>query len=414
MITIPSNTTTLTKTIVITVVAVLLYGVVSGIRGLTAVFIPELAAVTGLSYGTVSSIFAVRNIVYAISVFAVGLLTQKIPIRYLMAAGAALVAAGLAGTAFSTQFVTLLIFLGIVTGLGAGALCYAIVYAAVAPLLGRSEGAVCAGIISASQGIFCIFLTPFVQSMGSTAPGLALCFLILGAAAACLVPLSILFFRKRRNPEAEPNPAGRKTSRVISAPLRYMGKRPYFHLLVLAAFAYGLCDAGMINHLSEKAQTMLSATPEFATYLVMIYALALIIGPVLGGFVTAKAKNARVLFIILIAAWLAIATSVYYLPMTQTTGILVVAGMGLAASMLVPTLSIMTQERSPISLFPAIFPVIMLFECFAYAFDAYFGGLCYDVFGTFDLSMLITFIICAAVIVLFLISVIKDRKTKPE
>jgi len=397
------------KAIIYLILAILLYGVVAGFRATTGVFISSISDLTGLSYGTISGIFGIRNFVFALSCIFFGLLTRKIHVKYILASGAALVTIGFIGSAFSTEYIPLVIFLGFFIGIGAGALCYAIVYAAGEPFFGRKNAAIFAGILSASQGFFNILITPFVEILGSSSTGLTTCFVVLGAITTCLIPLCF-FFRKKKIEKPEENNPSEDTS--ILAPLKYMVRQPIFYLLALAYVVYGICNGGMLNHLFTKS-TVLSNDTSFSTLLVMIYGFSIILGPILGGIVVSKVKNIRIVVSVILFIWLLISVTSFLVPMSDVGRILVVFGMGLFASSLMPTLSILTLRSSPVSLFASILPLIITFEYFGTAIDSWFGGLCFDMFGSFKLSFLLTFVLCGIVIVLFLIAaIIYGKKTR--
>ncbi|HJJ36587.1 MAG TPA: MFS transporter [Methanocorpusculum sp.] len=400
------------KTAAVIVVAVLLYGVVAGIRATTGVFTTEIANVTGLTYGAVSGIFAVRNLVFGLSTPFIGLLTQKIPMKYIMAGGAALVAIGLIGAACTLTYVPMFIFLGIFLGLGAGTLCYSMVYAAVSPFLGKKNGAICAGILGASQGAFNIIIAPFIGIFGSTAPGLIICLVVLGSIVASLVPISIFFWKGKEREGRYSELSAVKLSNSFLAPLKYMAKRPYFLLLVAVEIAYGLCDGLMVNHLYERTQIMFSVSPDSAGYLVVAYGISIMIGPIIGGLVAAGIKNLRLGIVGVFGIWLGASLLFSILPWNQFLGALLVIIMGLSIGMVTPIIALLTQEKSPAALFGAIFPFIGTFVYLSYSFDSYLGGLWFDQFGNFNISVLITHLVCVLVIVLFLIVALKERKNR--
>jgi len=390
------------------IAAILLYGVVAGFRATTGICSTVISDVTGLSYGTVSNIFAIRNLVFAFSCLLFGLLTRKIPVRYLMLSGLGLVAIGFVGTAFSTAYVPLLIFLGIFIGLGAGALCFAIVFAAAAPFFGEKKAGICAGVITASQGIFNIFITPVIEACGSTAIGLTFCFVGLGTVTACLIPLC--FFFKEKKTTNDTKEASPKEYRSFIDPLKYMVKRPIFYIIALAFLTYGISDGGMLNHLYEKVTEVFNADSDIATLLVMIYGFGLIIGPIIGGIVALKAKNFRIVLAIIFSTWIIISFVPSIFSLSLVSAIIVVLGMGITISSVYPLFSLLIMEESPSSLYISIFPILSTFEFLGASFDSFYGGLCFDIFNNFRASVLLTYLLCIIVIVLFIVSGLKYRK----
>jgi len=389
------------------IAAILLYGVVAGFRATTGICSTVISDATGLSYGTISNIFAIRNLIFAFSCLLFGLLTRKIPVRYLLISGIVLVAIGFVGTAFSTAYVPLLIFLGIFIGLGAGALCYAIVFAAAAPFFGEKNAGICAGIITASQGIFNIFITPVIEACGSTAIGFVFCFVGLGTVTACLIPLCFLFKQKKTDDRKEDS---LKEDRSFITPLKYMVKRPIFYILAIAIATYGICDGGMLNHLYEKLTEVFNVEPDFATLLVMIYGFGLIIGPIIGGIVASRVKNFRIVLAIIFTIWIIISIVPFLFPLTLVSAIIIVLGMGITVSSVYPLFSLLIMEESPSSLYISIFPILSTFEFLGASFDSFYGGMCFDIFNNFRASVMLTYLLCIIVIVLFIVSGLKYRK----
>ncbi|HJJ35677.1 MAG TPA: MFS transporter [Methanocorpusculum sp.] len=402
------------KALLVIISAILLYGIVAGIRATFSVFTTEISNATGLSYGTVSNVFAICNLVFAISCPIFGLLTQKIPIRYVLASGAVMSAVGLIGAAFSTQFISLLVFLGIFFALGAGALCYAMVYAAATPFLGVKNAAFSSGFLCASMGIINIIIAPFVQTVGSTAPGLTICLIILGAIVLCLVPLALIVFHPKRLEKTEEETSAVKRGTSFLSPLKFLVKRPYFYMLVLGYVAFGLCDGYMANHLYENAIEVLSLSSETAAVLVMAYGFALILGPLAGGFIAARARNLHLSVVFVFGIWVVIHIIFSFLPLNIPSLVLTVFGLGIVSSMIIPIFSILALKRSPGVMFAAILAILETFIYFGYSFTSYFGGICYDSFGNFTLLSLVTYVICGVVIVLFLLTGLKYSRNKEE
>jgi len=398
------------KSIFIIILAILLYGIIAGIRATTSVFTTEIAAATGLSYGDVSSVFAIRNLVFAVTCPLFGILTRKIPIRYIMAGGALLAAIGLIGAGFSTNYISLVIFIGFLLGIGAGALSYSIVYSAAAPFLGEKYSAICAGVLSASQGAFNIIITPFIQGMGSTEATLTICFVVLGAIVACLVPLCLILHKKPTE-----NTLKRETqSTSIIEPLKFMVKQPFIYLLAFGFLTYGLCDGGMINHLYEKATGVFSASEEFGAFLVIVYGFSIMVGPIIGGFIVSHMKNLRFGIVCIFSIWLAVSTIPIFTSISEIVTCVVVFIMGATISSFIPFICILTKQSISFDYFPTVFSILSVFPVIAYSLDGFFGGICYDLFANFGISILITYIMCIIVILLFLKSGLKYRKNKSE
>jgi len=168
----------------------------------------------------------------------------------------------------------------------------------------------------------------------------------------------------------------------------------------------------MANHLFENVTVIFSVSEEFASVLVMIYGAALIIGPLIGGFAAARVKNLRLFVMFIFCIWVVLYFLIDFVPGGNISGSFIVFGLGIAASMLVPTISILIMEKSPTLMFASILTVIQTFLYFGYSINGYLGGIWYDMYGDFMIISIITGIMCGIVIVLFLISGLRYRKSK--
>lgn len=110
-----AHTDNLLAVIAFGLIACILYGFGAGLRGDIGILLPALADHTGLAYQDVSFCIAVMNLVFGVTQPAFGVLAARTSNRLVLLMGAGLVAASLAGMAFSHSFMALPPTAGIVT-----------------------------------------------------------------------------------------------------------------------------------------------------------------------------------------------------------------------------------------------------------------------------------------------------------
>ncbi len=153
------------NTALIVMAAVFIYAVSSGIRSNLAVLMQALTQGTGLSYANVSLIIAMGQLIYGLAQPVFGILALKISNRFVLLAGIALMALGLAAVPFCGGFLSLLISLGLAFHAGTGATCFGIVMSVAAPRLGAYKAAAASGIINAATGIGGAVLSPMMTAL---------------------------------------------------------------------------------------------------------------------------------------------------------------------------------------------------------------------------------------------------------
>lgn len=109
-----THTDNLLAVIAFGLIACILYGFGAGLRGDIGILLPALADHTGLAYQDVSFCIAVMNLVFGAAQPAFGVLAARTSNRLVLLMGAGLVAASLAGMAFSHSFMALSPTAGIV------------------------------------------------------------------------------------------------------------------------------------------------------------------------------------------------------------------------------------------------------------------------------------------------------------
>ncbi|HJJ35813.1 MAG TPA: MFS transporter [Methanocorpusculum sp.] len=398
------------KTAFIILAAFLAYGLVAGLRATSGVFVSEIANISGISYGSISTVVTIRNLLFAIACPFWGFMTLRKSYTFILTIGLILTALGFAGILVFSSFIGLIIFQGIFFGIGAGALCYSITYAAAASFLTPKTAAVFAGILSMSQGVFNIILAPVVRFSSGFDNGFIVCMVFIAIAIAAIIPLTFFFkWQKNHTNTAAESSADELVS--VKSILKTMAKSPFFYLISISYFIYGLCQGGMMNHLLRRGTSMMGLDANGATILVMIYGFALIIGPLLAGIIASRIANKRLALAAMFLAWVIVALiSCMIIPGNTIATIVVIVILGVLISMAVPYHALLTRERVPLKSFAATFSIISMFEVFGYAANAFFGGLCFDITGSFLSFDFIVIGLAGAIGIIFGITGFRRRK----
>lgn len=131
-----------------------------------SIFFDSLRAAFDASPARVSVVFGVQTFVIYVGGAALGRALDRIGPRRLLAVGAALLAAGLAGAARSGDYWTLVATYGVVTGLGMSC-CYVVAYATVPTWFQRRRG-LANGIAAAGLGAGLLVIAPTASWLVST------------------------------------------------------------------------------------------------------------------------------------------------------------------------------------------------------------------------------------------------------
>lgn len=264
------------KTLLIALAACLLYGVSSGIRSNYGIMLDAIVASSGVAYESVSFVLAVAQLVVGLVQPLAGIVALKKSNAFVLCAGAALMAAGLAGIPFCHSFPALLLFLGLFLASGTGAIAFGIIMGAVTPVLGERRAAVVSGFVSASCGLGGTVLAPLMQLLMDTF-GFRAMMLSLCVPAALLIPVSLWLSRTS---------AGEKTSpeeTPAAMALKGAVTDRNFMRIALAFFTCGFYMAIIETHLFSQ-YTSYGFSKTLVAFAFSVYGAGAMLGCVLTGF----------------------------------------------------------------------------------------------------------------------------------
>jgi len=397
------------RIILLIIAASLLFGVLSGLRACSSILISSISDWTGMSYGTVSIAFSVMNIVLALSCPLIGVLTLRIRAIHIMIVGAILGGIGFLGTAFCSTFPALIIFMGIIFGLGAGALCYSIVFMATVPVIGEKYSIVLGGIINASQGAVSMILSPLLGAVTDSF-GTQVCLIGIGILSFLTIPLCFLFLPKKskENSNIQSETLKEKREPIITS-IKSSLSLPIALLMILAMLTYGFCDGGMTNHLYEVTQGY-SVSTTVSSLLFACFCFFSMVGSIVGGIICSHVKNSKFVYSFIFLVVGAVVIIAYLIPAGYVSAFINTSIYGLCMGIAAPALTAILLKYVPMEKFSAIYSLLAFFMMAGYGLDSILGGLLYDIFGNFVIVDIISVGLGFAVVILFTLSGIKDRK----
>jgi len=406
------------KQILVIVGAILLYGIFAGIRANTSTLSLIIAENTGVPYGQVSTAFAILNLVFAICIPIIGILTLKIRKFFFLLFGAILCASAFLGTAFSTTFPQLILFIGIIFGLGSALFSFTIVFSAAKPFLGEKGSSIFSGFLLASQGILGMLLAQGITGI-TAGSGFTACMLIISLTAVCLIPFTFIFLKRKnsQNMTEELQPHVPLSFRSV---LKRLIHHPLFYLIILGALAYGMGDGILMNHASRL--TMLVFTDSwYASTVVSIYTISVIAGALGGGILGSKVKSRSLLLSICFLGWVLINILLLLLIDFEGFGALGYFGFyvmiftsGVLINMCGVVLIGFAVEHVSTAVCAVVLSVIDCGAFLAYALNSFLGGLFIEIFGRFRAIDIIIVLLCIITGIIFLVLGLKTRNKKPE
>ncbi|HJJ35731.1 MAG TPA: MFS transporter [Methanocorpusculum sp.] len=409
-----------TTQILVVVGAILLYGIIAGIRANASLLSSLISATTGIAYGNVSLAFSIMNLIMACSIPLIAILTLKVRYAYLFFIGIITAAIGFFGTAGATTTAGIIVFLGIFFGIGASVLSFSIVYSAAKPFFGEKGSAILSGVLLAAQGAMGVCVSSFIGTTSETF-GLKLSLILISAVIACLIPFTFIFRKRRTDPA--PTTADETREKVkLTTVFRKMLTTPFLYMLLLGFIAFGMGDGFLVNHLSQGVYVIYGADETAQSFLVSVYAVSVMAGALSGGLIAARARNRALTLSIIFLIWVGINMGLrvlvdYYLDTGFFTPVLLSVILFLGGFLLNATnvllIALIGEHVS------AAFSVLIigLFDALGfliYAINQLMGGILFDIYGNFRTLVTIVFFLCCAAGILFLIYGIRQRKKEPK
>ena len=372
-----------------------IYGLTGGLRGNFGVLLQPLADNCGLSYGTVSSIFAVSQLVFGLLQPAFGILALRTSNRTVMCIGTALASAGLLLTPFVHSAPGLLLSMGLLFPAGTAGLSFGLLLGIVSPQVSESQGSIVSGWLNASSGIGTTVLAPAVQAVFA-AFGLLGAMLFLGVPTLLFFPLTFWLCRtpsRSRESGAEARRAKAPRINIREMVASAWRSRDYRFLLLgfsTCGFHIGIVEMHFFNQL-----TFIGLERSTAALLFTLYGVFTMTGSALSGYLCTRLPMHIVLGTIY---GVRVLLGLLMIAVPNSAGMLaaLIVFIGLTSDSTVsPTSGLILRHFGAAELATLFGFAFLLHQvgCFA---SAWFGGWTFDTFHTYSFLWLADAALCAA------------------
>src|SRR5262245_28848741 len=215
-----------------------------GLRQAQPLFISSLNSHTGIGYAIISLAFGVAQLMWGVAQPLAGAMDDRWGPRWVMIAGAALIAVANAATPFCGNAILLTLMIGVIAAAGAGAVGPAMLISAANRWIPEAKRSMTTGIINAGGSFGQFTIVPLAQLLIGIA-GWQPAMVVLGATALAAVPLVMVFAPSA----SRPPPAGASTTDTLGVALRGAMRSPSFLLLNAGFFTCGFHVAFIGTHL---------------------------------------------------------------------------------------------------------------------------------------------------------------------
>ena len=162
-----------------------------GLRQAQPLFISSLNSHTGIGYATISLAFGVAQLMWGVAQPVAGAIADRWGPRWVMIAGAVLLAAANVATPFSGNAMVLTLLIGVAAAAGAGALGPAMLISAANRWIPEAKRSVATGIINAGGSFGQFTIIPLAQLLMGIA-GWQPAMVILGVTGLAAIPLVMI------------------------------------------------------------------------------------------------------------------------------------------------------------------------------------------------------------------------------
>ena len=215
-----------------------------GLRQAQPLFISSLNSHTGIGYATISLAFGVAQLMWGVAQPVAGVVADRWGPRWVMIAGAALLAAANVATPFAGNAVVLTLLIGVLAAVGAGAIGPAMLISAANQRIPEAKRSVMTGIINAGGSFGQFTIIPLAQLLIGIA-GWQPAMVILGVAGLAAVPLVMVFTPSTSAPAVSAASSGGTLGVALHRAIR----DPSFLLLNAGFFTCGFHVAFIATHL---------------------------------------------------------------------------------------------------------------------------------------------------------------------
>ncbi|MDE2816810.1 MAG: MFS transporter [Chloroflexota bacterium] len=346
-----------------------------GIRSSFGLYLEPITTERGWSRETFALALAIQNLLWGMGVPVAGAIADRFGTAKVVALGAVVYAAGVAGMALAETGPTLYLVGGILVGVGVAFCSFSLVLAAIARVIGPERRSLALGLGTAAGSIGQVLFSPINQTLIATY-GWFDSLLVMSVVALVLVPLA---FSLPRGTAAKGEPA---TNQGLTEALGEALHQRSYLLLTAGFFVCGFHVAFITAHFPTYV-TDLGLSARAGAYALSLVGLFNIIGSLLSGAFGQRYPKKLGLSAIYSGRALII-LGLLLAPANELTVYLFAAAMGLLWLSTVPLTTGIVAQIFGIRFMATLFGIVFLSHQVGSFLGVWLGGLLYDQTGSYD------------------------------
>lgn len=346
-----------------------------GVRSTFGLWLEPMTLAKGWSRETFALAIAIQNLFWGLGLPFAGALADKFGAPRVLALGALLYAAGVAGMAFSDSGLAFQMTGGVLTGLGVAFTAFSIALAAMAKVVAPARRSLALGLGTAAGSAGQVVFSPFGQALIANI-GWHDALFVVAATTLLVIPLAFVL------PGASEDANDPLADMTIGGALREALGHRGFVLLTVGFFVCGFHIAFITVHFPAYVSD-LGLDPAVGAYALALVGLCNIVGAFASGAFGQRWPKRSGLSAIYFIRAIAI-TALLLLPKTEVT-ILVFAGvMGLLWLSTVPLTTGIVAQVFGMRYMATLFGIVFLSHQIGSFLGVWLGGYLYDTMGTYD------------------------------
>ena len=345
----------------------------SGIRQSFGLFLAPISESLASGREVYSLAIAISNLIYGLPL--VGILSDRIGSRWVLAAGGLLYGGGLIALARITQTGGLYLTLGLVVGLALSATTYVVVLGAVGQLVAPERRSSTFGIITAA-GSSGMFVVPPLAQFLLDSFGWQTALIVLGGSTAVIV---LLAFGLPNKPTLTATGVEEPFVEILKKARGHVG----YLLLITGFFVCGFHVAFIATHLPAYLSDNGLSSFAGAGALSLIGGFN-IVGSFFFGWLGDTYRKKYLLSLIYIGRVIVI-TLFLLLPLTQTSALVFAGAIGFLWLATVPLTSGTVAQIFGVRYLSTLFGIVFLSHQVGAFLGVWLGGRLYDTTGSYDL-----------------------------
>ena len=358
-----------------------------GLRQAQPLFISTLNSHTGIGYATISLAFGVAQLIWGVAQPVAGVVADRWGPRWVMIAGAVLLAAANVATPFAGNAVVLTLLIGVLAAVGAGAIGPAMLISAANQRIPEAKRSVMTGIINAGGSFGQFTIIPLAQLLMGIV-GWQPAMVILGASGLAAIPLVMMFTPQASAPLHSDAPS----ASALGLALREAVRDPSFLLLNAGFFTCGFHVAFIATHLPGVV-ALCGMPPSVSAWSLSIIGLFNILGSLWIGKTIQTVPMKYALAGIYFARAMVI-LAFFFAVKTPTAFFLFAAGIGFTYLSTVPPTVGLVAKLLGVRYLATLFGMVMLSHQIGGFLGAWLGGKAFEATQNYDWMWLADIALC--------------------